>query len=161
MKDLVILCGIPGSGKTTWAHQQKRAKVISRDDIRMKLVKNDEDYFAHETEVFDEFIKRIRKAIYSKDISYDTVIADATHLNYPSRTKLLTNIFNNSNLSEKNLINYKNLPNIHFFCFYTPLETCLKRNAKRNGRARVPDDIIINMYKRFSKPPLETIIINS
>lgn len=155
MKKLYILCGIPGSGKSTWAKQQKNAKVISRDDIRFNLIKNDEEYFAHETEVYVEFVKRIREAIYSRDISYDIVIADATHLNKFSRTKLLRHLFDDMFISETTLINL-DLP-IYFCYFNLPLETCIERNNKRTGRAKVPEKTIKEMYRALSPPPSELI----
>lgn len=149
MKNLIILCGIPGSGKSTWANSQKNVKVVSRDDIRMKFIKDDEDYFSHETEVFAEFIAQIKGAIYSRDISYDAVIADATHLNYFSRKKLLSRLFDDSEIDENNL---KDLPIIFMF-FHESLDTCLARNAKRTGRKRVPDETIIDMYEHLTEPP--------
>jgi len=157
MKTLVVLCGVPGSGKTTWAHEQSRAKVISRDEIRFKIIKNDEEYFSHEKEVFKEFIRQIKEALYSNDPDYDHVIADATHLNYNSRAKLLNHVFGTLFIDENDLRGYP----IHFIYFDTPIEVCLKRNNNRTGRERVPEDVIINMYENFTKPPLETIIVKN
>ena len=83
---LYIMCGIPGSGKSTYAKTYlTNTLYVSRDEIRFKLVKEDEDYFSKENEVFDTFIAKINEGLRQ---SLD-VVADATHLNSKSRLKLL------------------------------------------------------------------------
>ena len=50
-KKVWILSGVPGSGKTTWVKEQiaKRGGVhCSRDEVRFAMLKDGEDYFAHE-----------------------------------------------------------------------------------------------------------------
>jgi len=53
MADVYIMCGCPGSGKTTWLkdHVKPGSAIISRDAIRFSLLKEGEDYFSHEEEV--------------------------------------------------------------------------------------------------------------
>ena len=60
-KNLVILSGVPGSGKSTWVqnHLEKNDVWVSRDIIRFNLIGEDEDYFSHEVEVFDKFVSEI------------------------------------------------------------------------------------------------------
>ena len=90
MADLYMLCGIPGSGKTTWGrtHSSLCDRYIARDDIRFYLLKDGEDYFAHEDEVLKLFYERINDAL---EKGYD-VFADATHLTAAARKKFLSNI---------------------------------------------------------------------
>ena len=65
MKVLYLLCGPSGSGKSTFAKLEDSKRklvgenclIISRDIIRFSLLKDGEDYFAHEKEVFNIFIK--------------------------------------------------------------------------------------------------------
>lgn len=59
MKKIYLLCGIPGSGKSTWAknHLDDNSIWISRDLIRFSMVSEEEEYFSKEKEVFKEFIK--------------------------------------------------------------------------------------------------------
>ena len=50
MKNFYVLCGIAGSGKSTWINNHLAAfkgytKVVSRDDIRFMIVNEDEEYF--------------------------------------------------------------------------------------------------------------------
>ena len=63
MSNLYLLCGIPGSGKSTWVrnHLGKYDRHVSRDDIRFSLVKEDEEYFSKEEEVKKEYINKINK----------------------------------------------------------------------------------------------------
>ena len=68
-KNLYLLAGVPGSGKSTWLkqHAPDNSIIISRDQIRFSLLQDGEDYFAHESEVFFEFINQI------KDISLQII----------------------------------------------------------------------------------------
>lgn len=146
MKKLIIMCGCPGSGKSTWIKEELKksiytVKVVSRDEIRFGLLaENDADYFAKEKAVFSLFCKEISDALANDYI--DIVIADATHLNKRSRAKLLNNI---------------KLPNkciIEAVCLETPLDECLRRNAERTGLALVPEDALIQMYENYKRPSL-------
>ena len=59
-KKVWILCGIPGSGKSTWIRKQiaeNGGVHCSRDEIRFSLLKDGEDYFAHENEVVKLWFK--------------------------------------------------------------------------------------------------------
>lgn len=150
MSILYVLCGIPGSGKSTWAqkivneHGENKVAWISRDKIRFALIKSDEEYFSHETEVINNFILQIQKAI---DDKIPFVIADATHLNRKSRTQL---------------INHLDLHNseICYVYFDIPLDIALERNAQRQGRAKVPDLVIEKMYYSLTKPTRNVIVID-
>jgi predicted kinase len=141
---LYILCGCPGCGKSTWAkrfwYDQIDTVYVSRDDIRFSLLEDDDDYFSHEEEVFVKFVAAIRFALNNNQ----NCIADATHLNKKSRKKLIHAI---DYLGE---IDYQ----IIFVYFNTPYEICCGRNASREGRARVPDDIMKSMRNSFQPPAI-------
>lgn len=134
---LYLLCGPAASGKSTWCHQHVKADdiYVSRDEIRFARLKNSEDYFTHEKEVFKEYLSRIQDGL-SKG---NNVFADATHLNWSSRNKILKHI-NNEKVQIKVVV------------FNTPLNICLNRNSNREGLRRVPDNVIIDMFRRFSFP---------
>ena len=93
---LYMMCGIPGSGKSTWAKEYlASALYVSRDEIRYSMVKEDEEYFSKETEVFNTFIEKIAVNLMSEK----DVVADATHINFQSRLKTIKGInkyFSNS-----------------------------------------------------------------
>lgn len=134
MKKLWIMCGPPGSGKTTYLHKLPRTdhdKFISRDEIRFSLLKDEDDYFDKEVEVFATFLNQIQMAIDNPEV--ENVYVDATHLNEKSRNKVLDNLKLNT-VNEINCIN-----------MMTPLEKCLEYNDCREGRAKVPKSALRRM----------------
>ena len=70
---------------------------------------------------------------------YDYVIADATHLTKKSRNALFRHL---------------NLKGVYVIGFWleSNLNVCLERNSKRNGRKRVPEDVIKDSFKRKVSP---------
>lgn len=140
---LYMLVGIPGCGKSTWAStfsKQNNIPIVSRDQIRFNLVKEDDDYFAYEKLVFSNYAMAISKLLQT---GHD-VIADATHINNKSRTKLL-----------KRLDRYYKDYNIIFVTFTTSLKQCLLNNQTRNGRAQVPESVIYRMANQYVAPVKE------
>lgn len=141
MASLVLMMGVPGSGKTTYAKKMMGDYdiYVSRDEIRFGLVKEDEPYFSKENEVLQTFIRTIDDAL-PKAQRY--VIADATHLNIGSRAKILKNLHNKPD-------------SVYVVYVAVSLQTALERNAQREGRALVPESSIKNMYKSISLPRKE------
>lgn len=128
-------------GKSYWATHHInniKDKYISRDEIRFAFLKDGDEYFAKETEVFNEFINQINHYL----TIYDRVFADATHLNFSSRNKTISRI--NVPVDEINVI-----------FLDTPLDICLQRNSKRTERKFVPEKVIRDMYNRIRMPEKE------
>lgn len=143
-KTLWLMCGAPASGKS-WFAKNKLMKdsnwdYISRDEVRFSMIKDDEEYFSHETAVFNAFIGKITFAL---EYGNDNIIADATHLNWGSRRKLL-----------KALEKYISLENVDIIpvVIDAKLEDVFERNKLRDGRARVPEETIRRMYRNISDP---------
>lgn len=134
---LNVLVGVPASGKSTFCNEflSKVSTVISRDIVRYSIIKDGEEYFSHEKEVFKEFIRQIRELMGKGE----NVTVDATHLNATSRFKLLSNLKG---------FDYE----INAYFFDTPFDECLGRNAMRTGRAHVPEDAMENMYDSLTFP---------
>lgn len=142
---LIILVGIAGSGKSTWIQNHKNSfkgsvKIVSRDAIRFSLVKEDEEYFSKENEVYKQFISEIKDGL----VNYDIVFADATHINELSRAKLLRAL--GDSIKDVKVIAVVIKPS---------LQVSLAQNAQRFGRKLVPANQIKKMYYLFQKPTLE------
>lgn len=136
MGHLIMMMGIPGSGKSTWIKNNfPDVEPVSRDAIRFELLKEGEDYFAHEDEVFDKFIRQIVGSLAVDEVT----IADATHLNVKSRAKVLNRVRKFADFIEIVWIN-------------PPLETAFKQNDMREGLAWVKHGIIRRMWFSMETP---------
>ena len=142
MPRLYMLCGPSGSGKSTWANSGDRQDIayVSRDNIRLSIIKDGEDYFSHEKEVFRKFSSTIAQTL----IDGFDVIADATHLNEFSRRKLTQAV-------DQYIKQYE----IIYVVFDVDADTCIAHNKERNGRADVPENIIRNMCRDFRMPTMD------
>lgn len=142
MSSLIIVTGIPGSGKTTFIKNHKvllkQYAHVSRDEIRFSYLKGEDvvgdTYFKYEPLVLKEFYLQINKFLC---LGFN-VFADATHLTKRARKELLDNV--------------KGYTKLESLFFSTPLSVALERNSKREGLERVPDKVIRNMYKRLEEP---------
>ena len=99
-------------------------------------MKDGEDYFAHEDEVFALWLEKVTQAIENPEVK--DVYVDATHLTEKSRAKVINE-----------------LPKGDYFIttviFDIPLETCIERNEQRTGRACVPRSVIRRMHASLDK----------
>lgn len=137
MATLFILCGLPGSGKTTFCKNYPEVVHISRDEIRFSLVKEGEPYFSKEKQVTRKFWKEINKNLSEGN----SVFADQTSLTKKSRQLLMNHI---------------TVPNVKFICVEVNgnnLKMSLERNEKRVGtRAYVSPEVIHSMSRDFEEP---------
>lgn len=149
-KEIYLLVGAPGTGKSTYANKIMTdfndkgitCEIVSRDNCRKRLTggATGDAYFSKEKEVFKEFIKDINDCI---DMGYEKIIIDATHINPASRNKVLSKIKNNEDFV------------LVVATFKTPMEVAIKRNSKREGFAKVPEEAIKRMYKDFETPMMQ------
>ena len=140
MSKMYLMIGAPGCGKSYYITQHKQPEdlVISRDKIRFGMLKDGDEYFSKEKEVYNEFIKQIDAAITANATFY----VDQTSLNRAARNKLF------SRLSKKP-------DEIIGVYINKPIETILYQNSLRTGRALVPEDAVINMFYSIEKPTKE------
>lgn len=141
-KRLFLVCGCPGSGKSTWVRQRigtYGGYHISRDEIRFAILdERGGDYFDYENEVVRTFINRINELLDNDEQCVD-IYVDATHLTRSSRNQIMRQLHLNDA--------YKIA-----VWFDVPLIVCKYRNNQRTGRARVPTETIESMYNRASRP---------
>ena len=138
-KHLYLMMGVPGSGKSTYAKNiLKYGDIyVSRDEIRYSLLTDEDDYFAKENEVIKTFIESIDKSLVMEEYCGD-VYADATHLSPKGRAQVLKQL--------------KNKDRVSVIYLDIPLNVILERNAKRTGRALVPEDVVRRMYNSIQLP---------
>lgn len=131
---LHILCGIPGSGKSTLG-SRLQGYVVSTDNLR-KFLWNDEAVVQHDNLVFT-----LAKVIiaYLLSIGKD-VIFDATNLTAVKRKSFI-------------MLGQKYQAQIILHWVNTPLQTALVRNNTRERK--VPTYVIKSLYNSFQTPRLK------
>lgn len=143
-KEVKIMVGIPGSGKSTFAKQEAQffemdgfhVAIISRDEVRKSFV-GDGEYFSRENEVFEEFIRQINECL---ELGIDYVFVDATHISQQSRAKLLGRLRPDESTR------------LTFEVCDCGIDTCITRNALRTGFAKVPESAIRKMARGYRPP---------
>ena len=132
---LIILCGIPGSGKSTYAKNyiERNCNTIhlSSDAIRKELY-GDENIQGNPGEIFTLMQKRAVEAL---NDGYD-VIYDCTNITRKDRAGII-------NACPK-------LAKIECHIIWAPIEECIKRDASRERT--VGKEVINRMLKRFQAP---------
>lgn len=132
---LIVLVGLPGSGKSSWAKEQGAA-VISSDHMRWLLADDENDQTIHR-EVFATVRYMLRCRF---ELRRPLTIVDATNLTRRERRP------------------YIRLAQMHgcrveAVFFDTPLETCQLRNRSRTRV--VPPEIIEMLAARLALPSVD------
>lgn len=144
MRDLVILRGCPGSGKSTWIKDQGLEQyTLSPDNIRMMtrglVLTSETNYFSitqeykNESYVWDLLFELLERRMQNGDFT----IIDATHSKSSDFSKY-------NKLCEK----YKYRKYVVSFTD-VPIEVCKQRNKEREDYKKVPESVIDKMYARF------------
>ena len=141
MNKLYLLCGVQGSGKTTYARENKErlnAEIISTDCIRLEFAPIKEE------EVFPKAYELIKENLKEKN-----VIFDATNITVEARKNNIDNIFKLVNKDDVELI---------CICLIVNEDICTSRVEKRNqleGEIYLPLEVIDNYSERFELPSIE------
>ena len=143
--DIVMICGIPGSGKSHFAKanfQQGNRKRINRKEIRRHIYemtsfgnKWKEEYFDEEGE---SLVKHVERKIYEQFIqNMDKVLIDNSSVTKSSRRNYLS-------LAEQRV------KTTGVIFLNTPLMKCMERNKKRDDD--VPDKVISTLFSSIELP---------
>ena len=132
---LILLVGIPGSGKTTYAkkyiEKESNTLHLSSDTIRKELY-GDESIQGNPAEVFSLMQKRAVEAL---NEGHD-VLYDATNVTRKDRASII-------GICPK-------FAKIEAHIIWAPIETCIERDSKRERT--VGKAVIDKMLKRFQAP---------
>ena len=141
-KILILMCGIPASGKSTVAYNLAQIKkqesiIISMDSIR-------EQWFGTrkcQARGDEVYAQSVEDALWAFE-HFNIVIYDATNRTKKARKKLVETIHK-----------YYDCP---VYCIFmnTPLEVALDRNANRDESIQVPPAVIHRMFDTL-EPPTE------
>lgn len=151
MPKLLILQGLPASGKTTIAKAMVAAdpihwKRVNKDDIRKDLTSRGWEW-SHEREKTDVLPRRDEEIRWALMVGYN-VISDDT--NFGSHVTAL------SMLVERLPIDVT----VEVRCIDTPLDECLRRNATRPEAERVPAHVIRTMAAKYCTPTPVPVVID-
>lgn len=130
-----IMIGLPASGKSEYAKKlstEYDAKIFSSDTLREEMF-GDVNHQTDNKVLFKELHKRIRECL----VSGESVVYDATNINYKKRMEFLKSL---------NKIPCKKVA----ILMATPYEVCLERNARRERK--VPGHVIRRMYMNWNSP---------
>ena len=139
MRDLLLIRGLPASGKSTLIKNLGlEAYALSTDDLRLKLgsFEQTQDGFCIPQSLNKKVFEYLYSLLEQRMIRGEFTIIDATHVNSKSCSEY-------RKLAEK--YNY----NIYFYTVNASLDECLERNSKRVYN-KVPASVIIDMYSRFT-----------
>lgn len=136
---LIVMMGPAGSGKSFLTEEIKKSHedtvIVSRDKIRFALLQPEDDYFAVEPAVIRQYYYNINFALQN----HAYVIADATHISKKVRKQFFRNVKTDG-------------VRVVGIWVEVPLGVAIKQNAQRTGRARVPEEVIKQMYKNKFTP---------
>lgn len=151
MQKIILTVGIPASSKSTWAKAEvakdpEGTTRINRDDLR-NMMSNYHFCDSNEKLVTEASDAILRSALKKGR----NIILDETNLtsrNFDKICKLVQELNIPAMVMEKS--------------FYIELEEALLRNSKREGTAKIPEEVIHKMWKqsggkqhKFYKPKVE------
>lgn len=135
MKKLVLMIGVPGSGKSTLSQRliDKGYRALNADSIREELWGDPTDQ-KEPDRVFEIFFKRMDEML----AAGDDIVIDNTNTNPRHREQAI---------SRARAHGYED---IQLWIIDVPLEICLERNRQR--QRNVPEDIVAKMHATINGP---------
>lgn len=135
---LIVLCGLPASGKSTYAEMLAESGQFCRvcPDLIRKELYGDENIQGNGKKVFEiafNAIQRLGKQNFN-------AVFDATNINADRRKKLV-----------EEMRPYFDILILKWFS--TPMEKCVERNIHRERQ--VPLEVLVRMWDNFQEPTKE------
>ena len=134
MTKFIMMVGLPGSGKSTWAEKQGM-NVFSSDTMREEYY-GDASFQGENNLIFELLHKKIIKSL---KVGNDSIF-DATNLNSKQRRHFLSKI---ADLDVEKIA----------IVVATPFEQCVENDKLR--KRHVPESIIFQMQTKFQIPMLQ------
>lgn len=143
MRKLLMLQGLPGSGKSHWALEQKQLDpanvlIVSKDDIRLELSATGWQW-SHENEKH-VLALRDSRIIDAFGTGFTTVISSDTNFGRKHKVRL-------------NELAVKAGAQFEVKRFDTSVAVCIERDATRQGSARVGEEVIRKMAAQYGLLP--------
>jgi predicted kinase len=144
MPELVMLCGIPCSGKSTYAEKLKtipywsNAVILSTDNYIEKVAQEHNTTYSEIFEdCIDEATRQLELALIEAKDKGRNLIWDQTNLSRKARKKKLSKL---PSLYARGVV-----------YFEISLEEALRRNENREGKY-IPESILKRMWHQFEIP---------
>lgn len=132
MSELVILIGLPASGKSSWCEENGKNYIVLSSDAIRKELGNEEDQTNNDL-VFDILNARLRQHL----ADGASVIIDACNINRKNRHRWIATA------------NHYKVP-AHAVVFNVHPDICIIRNSMR--QRQVPKEVIKRMLRKFEPP---------
>lgn len=125
MRTLYVMCGIPGSGKSTLSKQIAN----KHNAVRLSL---DEMGYVRQFKLIPHLVEVLERG--------ESVVADSLYTKLQWRTELLDAV---KGIECKRVL----------ICMNTPLDVCIQRN--RGREKPLPDFVVEHQFEQFEKPTLD------
>lgn len=144
MKKLILMAGVPGTGKSHWAkryaQEHPNTYVIDTDETRKRLTGSYLIFTKPVSIAWDEMIREANEIFEKEDEC--TVIIDSTFLDDERRIYYLDRLKGYDYLE-------------HFMVKFHDYSIVYKNNKNRIQEKWVPEDVIDDMIKRYKNPSPE------
>ena len=143
MNKIIVLRGLPASGKTTWAkdyiNRNPKTSRVNKDDLRAML------HNSQWSEENETLVLTLRDNIILTSIhhGYDVIVDDTNFEDKHITTIQKIAEFSKAGFEVKD--------------FDVPLDICLERNRRRHGGS-TPDKVIVDMYEKYVLPRKEKVV---
>ena len=143
MRKLILLAGLPGTGKSYYAKSIKdeNCHIISSDETRFAITHDYRVILEDMNIVYDKMIETANALLANNENI--TVILDSTFLDDKRRNYFLDKI--------------RGADYIQLVMLKANIDTILTRNHKRQEEKWVPEEVILSMMEKYKDPSSDNI----